>query len=130
MTAASRIMVVDDSEADQFISKMLIKANYPEADITQAYDGREALDILTNTVHWPQVVFLDINMPVMSGHEFLEAYGQSYGDRASTIVVMLTSSSQTSDKERTAAYPFVKGYAVKPLSEEHLEQYISAVDKI
>ncbi len=122
-------MIVDDSEADQFISKMLIQTNYPDVDIDEAYDGQEALDMLATTTDWPQVVFLDINMPVMSGHEFLEAYSRTYGEQPSAIIVMLTSSDQTSDKERTAAYSFVKGYAVKPLSKEHLNQYLHMVGK-
>ena len=68
-----RVLVVDDSDADQFLSKLMIRRFDPSIQVLQAYDGREALAVLDAMEEPPDAVFLDINMPVMNGHEFLAA---------------------------------------------------------
>lgn len=114
------VMVVDDSEADQFISKLTIEEYDPCIEVLQAFDGQEALDILDTLELQPSVIFLDINMPRMNGHEFLEVYEQRSGAE-STVVIMLTSSEQKEDIERSSAYKSVKNYFTKPLDIEDLD---------
>ena len=63
--------------------------------------------------------FLDINMPIMDGHEFLQAYSKR--DVQTAIIVMLTSSYQKQDIERSKAYKCVKQYVDKPLDHKDLE---------
>jgi len=58
--------------------------------VLQAYDGQEALEVLKDLDTQPDVIFLDINMPRMNGHEFLEEY--SKWDKCSVVIIMLTSS--------------------------------------
>ena len=52
-------------------------------------------------------------MPGMDGHEFLAEYDKH--DQYTSVVVMLTTSAQTSDREKCSAYSFVKEYIIKPL---------------
>ncbi len=70
----------------------------------------------------PLVILLDINMPVMGGFEFLEAYHQLRKKRSelelSSIIVMLTSSAEYEDKKLSHSFAAVKDYVVKPLSVE------------
>lgn len=108
------VMIVDDSEPDQFICKAIVENEYPDINLLQAYDGQEALELLDSAEIHPQIIFLDINMPRMNGHEFLEAYDKR-PDNDASIVVMLTSSEQQDDKERSMAYHCVKSYIAKPL---------------
>ena len=116
-------MIVDDSTADQFIAKHVIKTFDPEIEILQAYDGREALDMLNTLKEGaPDVIFLDINMPRMNGHEFLEEYNKT--DNMNAVIVMLTSSNQVTDKERACKFDCVKNYIEKPLEEHHFEQLL------
>ena len=107
------VMIVDDSESDQFLSKVIIEKLNPDIKILQAYDGQEALEILADLPKQPDVIFLDINMPRMNGHEFLEKY-KTWEEQA-TVVIMLTSSDQERDKEKSMAYKCVKKYFTKPL---------------
>ncbi len=67
-------MIVEDSESDQFISRMQIEEFHSTITILQAYDGREALEMLSKIDQQPDIILLDINMPRMTGLEFLKEY--------------------------------------------------------
>ena len=114
-----RVMLVDDSEPDQFLAKLVLSRYRPGIEVMQAYDGKEALDLLASDAKQPDVIFLDINMPRMDGHEFLKEFDKTGHD--ATIVVMLTSSDQARDKAETEHYDYVLEHISKPLREEHLE---------
>jgi CheY-like chemotaxis protein len=115
----SCILVVDDSESDQFISQLMIESYDPNIVVLSAYDGQEALEMLASDECKPDLILLDINMPRMNGHEFLEEYSKKYDKQA--VVMMLTSSEQEADRERAMAYSCVKTYLIKPLDESQLE---------
>lgn len=116
------VMVVDDSEPDQFLAKVTLNKFDPKIKVLQAYDGREALNHLKGLDSPPDIIFLDINMPRMDGHEFLEEYsGAGY---SSTIVIMLTSSDQDKDRMKTKFYDYVLDHFPKPLNIDQLEQLV------
>jgi CheY-like chemotaxis protein len=110
-----RVLVIDDSETDQFICSCVLEEHNESIEIIKAYDGKEGLEILATLDKHPELILLDINMPRMNGHEFLEEYQATY-DNPTSVVVMLTSSSQLQDKEEAMRYGFVKEYQQKPLS--------------
>lgn len=114
------LMVVDDSEGDQLLTKITIESFDSSITILQAYDGREALDMLAETPAQPDLILLDINMPGMNGHEFLEEYSKT--EQKSSVILMLSSSAQESDKQNSLKYPFVKKYIEKPVVLEVLEE--------
>lgn len=65
----------------------------------------------------PNLIFLDINMPLMNGWDFLEAYGDLPDHKkAGKVVVMLTSSFNEEERERAEAYDPVAGFLTKPRS--------------
>ena len=116
------VLIVDDSEIDQFLARYMIEKFDTEIEIFQAYDGREALDLLHNMNRPPNVIFLDINMPRMNGHEFLDEYDTF--DEQTANVIMLTSSEQGNDMEQAMAHDCVKQYFTKPLDKVELEAII------
>ncbi len=116
-----RVLVIDDSETDQFICSCILEEYNNDIEILKAYDGKEGLEILAQLDKPPEMILLDINMPRMNGHEFLAEYTKMHSDPAS-VVVMLTSSSQERDKEESMQYKFVKQYQEKPLSVEAVQK--------
>lgn len=116
------ILIVDDSEADQFICRDLIESQCPNTDILQAYDGQEALNILEKAQTKPNLIILDINMPGMDGYEFLNVYDQKPDSEKTSVVIMLTSSKQTEDRNRSTSYQCVIDYFTKPLEEEDIDK--------
>ena len=89
-----RVLVIDDSETDQFICSCVLEEHNSSIEIIKAYDGKEGLEILATLDTPPELILLDINMPRMNGHEFLIEYNSIY-DNPASVVVMLTSSAKT-----------------------------------
>jgi CheY-like chemotaxis protein len=115
-----RILVVDDSDVDQFLAELLIEDLDPSIEVRKAFDGQEALELLAGD-NEPDLIILDINMPRMTGLEFLEQYSQH---SKQVPVVVLSSSSLATDTSRALAHECVKDYWTKPLDPVHLESFL------
>lgn len=113
------ILVVDDDRVQQMINKRLFKKNNPELKLHFFENPLDALDwIETNTV---DIILLDINMPEISGWEFLD----KMVEKGITIEVkMLSSSIDPEDEERSKQYDIVSGFLVKPLQKEVLAEIL------
>jgi CheY-like chemotaxis protein len=126
-------LIIDDSEADRYILKRLIKKAEISEHIFEKENGQEALDFLADyEVNFkedpekfpPILIFLDINMPVMGGFEFLVEFEklQKIHDYSGSVLIMFTSSEREDDKAKALSYDFVKGYLYKmPNSAEELK---------
>lgn len=111
------IFLVDDDPIQNLITSQLLSTNFEAADYKIFNNGKDLLEYLKSNNH-PELILLDINMPIMDGWEFLEAYGQL--DYQSNIV-MLTSSINDADYKKSSKYDFVKGYYTKPLTIEAIK---------
>ena len=121
---AETVLVVDDDENWCYIAKMLLKkAGFGNRVIT-AGNGLEALERLLAMAaageRLPELVLLDIRMPVMDGFGFLDAVAESAElDLSRTRVYVCTSSSLPHEKERASRHA-VAGFITKPLTQELL----------
>ncbi|MGQ7946175.1 response regulator [Flavobacterium sp. WC2509] len=129
------ILLVDDDIATNFINKKIIqKANIAEY-IQVALNGKEALEYLCNLGNFesddnkspqPQLILLDINMPVMDGWEFIEAYRNlNIANKENIIIVMLSSSFNPADKAKAESIPEISEFRQKPMSKEALLKIIA-----
>ena len=111
------ILLVDDDETTNFVNQLLLEHMEVTDQVLVAYNGRQALTLIQQQC-CPTLSLLDINMPVMNGFEFLEAYeGLELPHKQSVVVVMLTTSLNPKDMERLEQMS-IQGFCSKPLTEE------------
>jgi CheY-like chemotaxis protein len=118
------VLLIDDDEPTNFLSNMFIE----EADCSEHIEikegGKEALEYLANSksrdniVPYPELIFLDINMPAMDGWEFLDRYKAVKSEYHKPIIIMLTTSLNPDDALRAFQIPEISGFENKPLSKE------------
>lgn len=122
MTKFKKILLVDDDETSNFLNEFLIKGMGIVDEVLIATNGQEAIDIISNPSNTenPEVIFLDLNMPVMDGFEFLENFDSVKKQGAMQIpIYILTSSNYFKDFERVKKFS-VAGYIIKPLTEDKI----------
>jgi CheY-like chemotaxis protein len=132
------ILCVDDDAISLMLYKMVItKASFTN-EIVTATNGEEALNyIKTLEVSSSksqkkelQLIFLDLNMPVMGGWEFLDSFsGVEYSEYNHIKVIILSSTVDPNDLENSKKYPMVIDFLSKPISKEMLK-YIKTKFKI
>jgi CheY-like chemotaxis protein len=98
-----RVLLVEDQPADIALTRQAFENDDHEVDIRVAKNGAEALDALrTYGPESVDMILLDLKMPVLDGHEFLDQVGQEF-ELDKLNVVVLTTSSSDSDRERAHA---------------------------
>jgi CheY-like chemotaxis protein len=112
-------IIVDDDPIVIYLHKVMLADGGVCNNPSTAYDGEQALNhiIHSDKKNCNYLVFLDINMPIMNGWEFLDAI-QTLPFSNQIFVVMATSSLDSSDREKSHQYHQVIGFAEKPLNEE------------
>ena len=120
------VLIVDDSFLDlRFLSEILNDHNYQVRRANCSATALRALDT------WPpDIILLDINMPIMNGFEFLEAAHQEFGKAFNaSVIVMLTTSLNPSDISRASEYDVIKSFVNKPLTKSHIKDACALVGR-
>lgn len=125
------VLLIDDNDIDNFINERMIKG-CRFAEITYVTTStRSAVEFLRNLTAntaiplgvFPTVIFLDINMPILDGFQFLAELEKFDADFVKNLkVVMLTSSINPEDEEKARKSPLVHAFLNKPLTEESLNK--------
>jgi CheY-like chemotaxis protein len=126
----SKVFIIDDDPIHQRIAQIMI-AKHELFDEYSSYTEAElALEFLRenvkNTEALPDVILLDLNMPVVDGWDFLEAFEKFQAELSKNIrIFIVTSSVDEKDKLRSQTFSFVKGFISKPLSPDIIRSTIA-----
>lgn len=122
------ILLVDDDKIFNFLNEKTIQSLGLANEISFASNGQQALELLelykTGEMNMPDIIFLDLDMPIMNGYEFLEEFAKiDIPNKAAITIVILTSSADPRDLERTKEMG-IKYYYNKPLTREEIKRLI------
>jgi CheY-like chemotaxis protein len=125
--------LVDDSEVDLFIQKKFLElSTFAERVITFS-SPIKALEALQSTPpdEVPSLIFLDLNMPLINGFEFLEKVNALPGGISEKIkVVILSSSNSPADRLKSKEFPNVISFFSKPINMDELQSLTKALKPI
>jgi CheY-like chemotaxis protein len=124
LPALKKILLVDDDKSFIHLNRAMLKYNDVTCQIDDCRNGKEALAYIKDSNQLPDVILLDIDMPVMNGLEFLEKF-EEHDNRGQQTKVFVLSSSSDQDRVRSKRYKFVMGYFQKPLSDSHIQHILS-----
>ncbi len=124
------VMLIDDNEIDNLINQKMLEASNIAETIFMHTGAKGALEFLKNIeklsangVGLPEVIFLDIDMPLMDGFQFLDEFDKLSDYIKNNIsIIMLTSSINPQDLSKAKKSHFVKKYINKPLTQDSLEK--------
>ena len=118
------ILIVDDSKtARAIINKTLSMCGLPLGEIHQAGNGKEALEVLG--AKWIDLVFADINMPVMSGVEMIERMGEN--GQLQTVPVIIVSTDGSAARMEQLKSKGVRAFIHKPFAPENVKDIVQDV---
>jgi CheY-like chemotaxis protein len=124
------ILLVDDDDACNFFHKRLINSKQYAAQMQTARNGLIALNYLNDAIAGKQVlpnlILLDINMPLVNGWDFLAEYEKLPADvKSQMVIVMVSSSINPDDEKRAMGIKSVAGFVQKFLDEDSLHGIIT-----
>ncbi|GAB3198117.1 CheY-like chemotaxis protein [Pontibacter aydingkolensis] len=140
MKKLSGVLLIDDDETTNFLNRRLLERLGVTENIRTFVNGKQAFDYLynisnnnydadTENYFKPQLIFLDINMPVMDGFEMLDLYERLDADfRENIVLAVLTSSTHPQDTETSKKYS--AEYLTKPLSIEKVKDLLDKHFKV
>lgn len=117
------VMLIDDSKVDNFVNSKVLELSEKAENIQVYDDAYKALEYLDTTSVFPDVIFLDIYMPIMNGFDFLEDFTK-LKKRGSTKIYLLSSAYDNLEIKKLKKYDWISGYIVKPLTHETIESLL------
>lgn len=122
------IFLVDDDPINNLINKRLLGKIKISDSIKEFIGGEEALEFIsTIDKNHSLLIFLDINMPVLNGWDFLNRYQEEFKERNDTILI-LSSSIDFQDRQKAKEYEVVSGFLEKPLTLEKIKFHFEIED--
>ena len=122
------VCIVDDDPMHVFITKKYIELSNHVKKIIVCSDGKDAFDTLTklndNNQNLPQIIFLDLNMPIWTGWDFLEEFSKTTIHKQITIYI-ITSSNDEADFIKAKKYGLSDNFLIKPVVQSELNEVLA-----
>ncbi len=135
MQAASlKVFVIDDDDIYQYLTQKELEKSERVKSISIFSDGRKALNFLhefgSDASKVPNIIFLDVNMPILSGWTFIEEFKSlNIVNKADIKIYMISSSFDRRDIEKAGEYEEIADYLVKPVSRLQIASILDKNEK-
>jgi CheY-like chemotaxis protein len=129
MSLIKNIFLIDDDLIYTYLSKRIIATTGIKTSVSEFSDGLQAIDFLKDNMNQtemlPDIIFLDLNMPVMGGWDFLQEYASvKSGIKKEILLYIVSSSISPYDLERAKKIDEVTDFISKPLSKDKVFEII------
>jgi CheY-like chemotaxis protein len=126
------IFLIDDDPVFVYLTKKIICSVNGECEIMEFSDGELAIgrlkQICGDSSSLPDIIFVDLSMPVMDGWEFLDEYARLRPQLNKAIELFIVSSSITPQEvERSKTYPMVSDFLIKPVAKGKIAEILAHV---
>ena len=126
-TQYKHVLIIDDNEVDNYITQRVLKKATFATNIDVCKTGQKALDFIKSRMHnldqIPDMIFLDLNMPIVDGFIFLFAWNDFPVEvRQKCQIIVLSSMLDVSVINKVTNNPYVKDFIPKPLSQSALKR--------
>lgn len=127
MTKLNEIAIIDDDKITILLTKKRIQMFDLAENIVAFENGKSAyenfVERINNNQNLPDLILLDINMPLWDGWDFLQEFENNYKDK-DLCLFMLTSSINPADKEKANNFRLIKDFLIKPIDENVLKDAV------
>jgi CheY-like chemotaxis protein len=122
---AISVLLIDDDQDDNYFHQLVLEESSLVSGISIAENIFEALSYLRSVERFPDLIFLDANMPKMNGWEFIEEYRKLTNEaNLNSIIIMLTTSLNPYDKKKAMNISGLNGFETKPLTPKMLDRIL------
>ena len=116
-------MLIDDNYIDNFVTRRILENGSFAEKVVVSQSATEAINSLKAGLVKPDVIFLDIRMPMMGGFEFLQEYDKLEIEGKQTIkIFMLSSSLDPTDLKKSTNNKYITQFIHKPLTQKTLDE--------
>ncbi len=130
MPKFKHVCIIDDDHIYTFTTRKIMEKGDFAGYIEIFKNGKEALAALKPRVesntNVPEIIFLDLNMPIMDGWQFLDEFMTPNTQKI--IIYIVTSSIDPADMDKAKQYSLVTNYVVKPITPERLKQWFENIE--
>jgi CheY-like chemotaxis protein len=116
-------LLIDDNYIDNFVTRKILEAGNFVEKIVVVRSANEAIGALSSGSIKPDVIFLDVRMPMMGGFEFLEEYDKINMDKTGIKIFMLSSSLDPLDMRKSTDNKYITHFIHKPLTQKALQEF-------
>jgi CheY-like chemotaxis protein len=116
-------LLIDDNYIDNFVTRRILESSNFAENIVVQQSATEAIDAIRDGSIKPDVIFLDLRMPLMNGFEFLQEYDKLHEEsKTAAKIFMLSSSLDPVDVKRSGQNKYITQFIHKPLTHKILEE--------
>lgn len=125
-----QLLLIEDDPIFTFLLEKGLKSVELEGDIFNFLNGLTAITFLKNEFSRENnyIIFLDLNMPIMNGWEFMDQF-EKLGNTDNCLLFVLTSSAYQQDQDKLKNMPLVNDFITKPITEYNLKGIKEVVEK-
>lgn len=129
-TTPELVLLIDDNRADNLYHSLVFEGAVPSAEVVSVSGGQRALGYLADggdhQPPQPDLILLDLNMPAMTGWDFIDRYtsATSTGEDDAVLIVLSTTDNPE-EIQRAESHPAVDGFISKPLNEARLAELLT-----